>query len=169
MIDRIRRLTNSQEIIIVLFIGLGLFIYYSIRGLFTISSGPSGQWTYNLNELSTIMLLGVEITSLLFIGFILRQRGWKFSDTNFTFSFKAFFHGPIILLINFLVIGVVSWIITDNNITNAEKLDNTIEIETHKNYIIWGLLLVVNSIFEECCVQVISATFSFCKNTAFGV
>lgn len=148
MIERIKRLTDFQETIIVIVIALGLFIYSSLRGLFIISTGTSQSWIYYLNEHSSISILVIELVSLGLIGYLLSKRGWKFSDLNLKFSFKIVLQAILVLFITLVIGGLIFRLITDSGTLDSESLPS-VKYERHKNYLIWGLILVINSFFEE--------------------
>lgn len=148
MIERIRRLTDLQEAVLVIIISLGLPIYFSVRGLFTISTGPTGQWTYPRSDSGIIILLTMEVLSLAIIAYILNNRNWKLSDINFKVSFKTFLHGVSVLFVTLFLIGTVFWLINVEVLIDKGKI-STIKTEHDKNYLVWGLLLLINSIFEE--------------------
>lgn len=148
MIERIKRLTNFQEGILVITIALGLFIYSSIRGLLIISTGTSKKWTYLISENGSIGILVTEVIALAIIAFILYKRGWKFSELNLHLSSKIFFQGVMVLLINLLIGGLVTACIVYVIDVDRESLRPLVPVP-HKNYFIWGLVLVINSFFEE--------------------
>jgi membrane protease YdiL (CAAX protease family) len=148
MTERIKRLTDFQEIILVIVIALGLFIYSSVRGLFIISTGTTGTWTYLVSEYGSISILISELVSLGLIGYILSQRKWTFIDLNLTISFKVFFDAVLLIVITGLISGLVYGLVTSTIVTDPESV-SSLKFVPHKNYLIWGVMLVINSIFEE--------------------
>lgn len=148
MTERIKRLTDFQEIVLVIAIALGLFIYSSVRGFFIISTGTTGTWTYLLSEYGSISILVSEVISLGLIGYILSKRNWKFSDFNLTISIRIFFDAILVIVITVLISGIAYGIITSTILTDNESV-SSLKVVPHKNYLIWGVTLVINSIFEE--------------------
>jgi membrane protease YdiL (CAAX protease family) len=148
MIERIKRLTDFQEAILVIIIGLGLFIYASLHGLFIISTGTSKVWTYFLNENASISILVIELTTLPIIGFILFKRGWTFNNLNLNISLRIFVDAVLVLfaylLVGALVVGFFVLVLDIDRETSP-----SLQFVYHKNYFIWGLILVINSVFEE--------------------
>jgi uncharacterized protein len=148
MTERIKRLTDYQEIILVIVIALGLFIYSSIRGLFIISTGTTGTWTYVFNEYGSVSILISEIISLGLISYILRKRNWNISDLNLTISFRIFVDAVLLIVVTTLITGIVYGLITSIIVTDTNSVSN-LKFIPHKNYMLWGLMFVINSIFEE--------------------
>ena len=148
MTERIKRLTDLQEIVLVIAIALGLFIYSSVRGLITISTGTPGTWTRLLSEDGSISILVFEVISLGLIGYLLSKRNWNFRDLNLEISFKVFFDAILVIFTALLISGLVYWLVTVLVITDTESV-SSLNYVPHTNYLIWGLILVINSIFEE--------------------
>lgn len=148
MIERIKRLKNLQEGVLVIMIGLGLFIYSSLTGLYFILTGSSNTRTYFLSENGTMSIVVFEIISLTVIALILSTRGWRIIDLNLRISFRIVVEAVLLLLAALFVSGFIYRLITYILAVDTDVTEPVI-YEIHKNYAVWVLILIVNSIFEE--------------------
>jgi membrane protease YdiL (CAAX protease family) len=148
MVERIKRLTDFQEIILVLVIALGLFIYSSVRGLIIISTGSPGTWEYLFSEYDSITIIVSELVSLGLIGYVLSNRNWSSRDLRLTISFKILLHAIVLIFITGLISRIAYGIFTSIIPIDTESASN-LEFVPHTNYLIWVFTLVINSIFEE--------------------
>ncbi len=144
----IKRLTNLQEAVLVMLIGLGLFVYSSIHGLLIVTSDMSRTWTYDLSEITSYDMLFLELASLGIIALILSKRDWKITDLNFRLSVRAFADAILILIIIAIVSAVVMTVLSLWSSSEREAT-GSIQYTSHKNYLLWAVVLIVNSVFEE--------------------
>ncbi len=148
LIDKIKRLSNLQEAIIVVTIALGLFIYSSIRTLITISTGKPGKWEHFLSEYDTLTMLGFEIFALGLIAYLLSKRGWRFKDLNLNISIKICLQAIALIIVTILLSALVSELFIHVSEIDPQSY-SSLHYETHKTYWLWSLMLIINSFFEE--------------------
>jgi|GEM_PF-5222030 len=148
MIERIRRLTNLQEAILVIVIGLGVFIYSSISGLLMLSTRSPKTWTYFFNEYGSLTIVVIEVITLAIIALILNKRGWKLEHLNLKISFTIILRSILLLFLTLFTTGLVYRLMTYSGTADNDAIES-IKYVYHKNYLIWGLVLIINSLFEE--------------------
>ncbi len=108
----IKKLSPITELILVLIIGFGLFIYSSTCSFFIVNSDYTHSWMYKITSQSEYLVVIQEVISFLIIFYILKVRGWKLTDFNLTFTFRMIW---IALLIMFIrnIIGNIGYKILD--------------------------------------------------------
>ena len=148
MITWLRKRSSLQEGIFVFTIGLGFFIFNSAASYFYISGFPDEHWTYQFKENGHIFLLVYEVLAMILIAGVLIPRGWKLNDINLRFSWRALLHGFVIVVVTILAISSTYLLVTSAEVTSPES-KNAITFGTHQNYLIWMLIIIINSVFEE--------------------
>lgn len=140
------RINIILEVIFVLLLGFGLFIYSSTRTAFFTNSIVAKTQTYNSFDFIFIVIYDVIV--LFIIAYFLRYRRWTLQDFNLDFR-------PIMLGIGFLLafIRVSSGILLNNLIDSLNLFDqisiNDSSISIQSNFFSIALIVIVNSFFEE--------------------
>lgn len=139
------RLSKIAEVLIVLTLGFGLFIYSSTIAFLNNSDAPTLQ-TYNSYDF--IFIVVYEIIILTIIAYYLKHRNWSIKDFNLDFTFKMI--GVAILLVvlreglGMLFIKIIS----TSKIFSPETI-NEPSISFQTNIVSIVLMVIVNSIYEE--------------------
>lgn len=144
----IKRLSPTTELITILIIGFGLFIYSSTRSFFVVNSDYSHSWIYKITSQGHYSIVIYETIALLIIMYILKVRDWKISDFNLTFTFRLIW---VALLIMFIrnIIGNVGFKILEVFKVVDESTVKHVQYGLEANWISISLIIIVNSIFEE--------------------
>jgi membrane protease YdiL (CAAX protease family) len=158
MLDRLKKLTNFQEAVLVLTIGLGFFIFNSLKSFFILmtrdsdaggsETGDSQIWIYNFDDQGGLSLVIIEIGALILIALILKQRNWSINDFNLSLSFRAILHGAIILVVEISILILVSLFLTETQVVDKETQD-AVTLVNSQSYFVMTLILIINSFFEE--------------------
>jgi len=139
-------LKTIAEVIIVLTLGFGLFIYSSTKTAFFSDSIATSTQDYNSYDFAFIILYDFIILSI--IVYFLKYRRWTIKDFNLDFT-------PIMLGIGLILafVRISSGIIVSNTIEFINILSpNTVSgpaITLHTNFLSTAIIVVVNSFFEE--------------------
>jgi len=144
----IKKLPPSIELIIVLLLAFGLFIYSSTRSFFIVSSDYTHSWIYKITNQEHFSIIIYEIIAFFIILYILKVRGWKFSDFNLDFTFRLIFVGLILVLIRNVISNVGFRIIELASIAD-ESTTKHVRFGLEANWISISLIIIINSIFEE--------------------
>lgn len=144
----IKRLSPTTELITVLIIGFGLFIYSSTRSFFVVNSDYTHSWIYKITSQGHYSIVIYETIALFIIIYILKVRDWKISDFNLTFTFRLFW---VALLIMFIrnIIGNVGFKVLELFMVVDETTVKHVQFGLEANWISISLIIIVNSIFEE--------------------
>lgn len=140
------RWSNAIELIIVLFLSLGLFMYASTTTFIETLQGRRQAQTYN--NFDFLFIIVFEIIVLCLITIILNFRGWKLSDFNLSFSARMWWDALLIIILRvilgFTFVGILSLF----PFFKMDEISNT-DISLQMNLVISFLVLIVNSIYEE--------------------
>lgn len=144
----IKRLSPTIELIAILIIGFGLFIYSSSRSFFVVNSDYTHSWIYKITSQGHYSIIIYEIFALLIIIYILKVRDWKISDFNLTFTLRLIW---IALLIIFIrnIIGNVGFKILEAFQIVDDTTTKHVQYGLEANWISISLIIIINSIFEE--------------------
>ena len=144
----IKKLSPTTELIAILLIGFGLFIYSSTRLFFVVSSDYTHSWIYKITSQGHYSIVIYETIALLIIVYILKVRDWKISDFNLTFTVRLIW---IALLIMFIrnVIGNVGFKILEAFSVVDDTTAKHVQYGLEANWISISLIIIINSIFEE--------------------
>lgn len=144
----LNKLSPTIELLIVLILGFGLFIYSSTNSFLAVNSDFSHSWNFKITSLGHSIILIYETIALFIIVYILKVRGWKISDFNLEFTFRLIW---IALLLVFVrnVVGTIAYKIFEH----ATVIDNSgakhIQYGLKANWIVISLLIIINSVYEE--------------------
>ncbi len=144
----IKKLSPTTELITILIIGFGLFIYSSARSFFIVNSDYTHSWIYKVTSQGHYSILIYEIIALLMIIYILKIRDWKISDFNLTFTFRLIWIALLIMFIRNIIGNVGFKIFEAFNIVD-ETTTKHVQYGLEANWISISLIIIINSIFEE--------------------
>lgn len=139
------RLSKIAEVLIVLTLGFGLFIYSSTIAMLNNSDASTLQ-TYSSYDF--IFIVVYEIIILTIIAYYLKHRNWLIKDFNLDFTFRMV--GVAILLVVLregLGMPFIK-IISTSKILSPETI-NEPSISFQTNIVSIVLMVIVNSIYEE--------------------
>jgi membrane protease YdiL (CAAX protease family) len=137
-----KRASNIAEALFVLTLGFGLYIYSS-TSTFINSSKVTTSQTYNSYDF--VFMVAFDVIVLTIIAYFLKYRQWTFKDFNLDFSVKMFGVAILLVLIRQATGYVVNSSLAALNIMSFEKPS----ISLPSNIVSIGLIVVVNSIYEE--------------------
>ena len=144
----IKELSPTTELITVLIIGFGLFIYSSTRSFFVVNSDYTHSWIYKITSQGNYSILIYEIIALVMIIYILKVRDWKITDFNLTFTFRLIWIALLIMFIRNIIGNVGFKIFEVFNIVD-ETTAKHVRYGLEANWISISLIIIFNSIFEE--------------------
>jgi len=148
MNNLIKKLSPTAELLIVMILGFGFFIYGSNRSFFVVNSDYTHSWIYKLTSQGHFSLVIHETIALLIIIYILKVRDWSISDFNLTFTVRLIWIGLLIMFIR-NIIGNVGLKIFEAIGLVDDSILNHVQYGSEANWISMALIVVVNSIFEE--------------------
>lgn len=144
----IRKLSPTIELLVVLTLGFGLFIYSSTRGFFVVNSNYNHSWTYKITSQGNISIVIYETIALLMILYILKIRNWKLSDFNLDFAFKMIGVGILLIFIRNIIGNITFKLFELGNVVNQSSAKH-VQFGLESNWIIVSLIIVINSFYEE--------------------
>ena len=144
----IKKLSPTTELITILIIGFGLFIYSSTCSFFVVNSDYTHSWTYKITSQSHFSIVIYEIVALLIIFYILKVREWKMSDFNLTFTFRLIWIALLIMFIRNLIGNVGFKILEAFQVVDDTTVKH-VQYGLEANWISISLIIIINSIFEE--------------------
>lgn len=139
------QISSFVEILIVLSLGFGIFIYSSTVSIIQHSHTHPSQ-TYNSYDF--IFIVVYEFVALVIIGFYLKSRNWKFQDFNLDFTFKMIGIAILLVLTREVLGAVIASSLKSFGILNPEIIKSPI-ISLQTNIVSILLITIVNSIYEE--------------------
>ena len=139
------RLGIIAEVVLVLLLGFGIFIYSSTRAIIQ-DSGISNTQTYSSYDF--VFICVYEIIILTIIGYFLKYRQWSIHDFHLDFRFKllgiALFLDLLRLILGF---ALTKTFITLNIVNHEFITQNPISLQVNNLSII--LIILINSIYKE--------------------
>ena len=144
----IKRLSPTIELITILIIGFGLFIYSSTRYFFVVNSDYTHSWIYKLTSQGHFSIVIYETIALLIIIYILKVRDWKISDFNLSFTFRLIWIALLIMFIRNFISNFGFKILEAFNVVD-ESATMHVQYGLEANWISISLIIIINSIFEE--------------------
>lgn len=144
----IRKFSPAIELLIVLLLGFGLFIYSSTRGFFIVNSDYNQSWTYKITSHGDFSVVIYEIISLFIIFYILKVRDWRCSDFNLEFTFRMIWTALLIIFVRNIIGSVGYKIFEFANIVD-KTTPNHVQYALKSNWISLSLIIVINSVYEE--------------------
>ena len=144
----IKNLSPLAELILVLILGLGQFIYSSTRGFFVVTSTFDHSWTYQYTSHERYSLVIYELLALLLIGYVLKVRDWSIKDFNLDFTFRLIWIG-LLLMFARNIIGSISFKLFElMNVVN-DKAATHVQFGLTADWVSLALVIVINSVYEE--------------------
>jgi uncharacterized protein len=144
----IKKLSPTTELILILSIGFGLFIYSSTRLFLVVNSDYTHSWIYKLSSQETYSTLIYEIIALLIIIYILKIRNWTLSDFNLTFTFRLIWIALLLMFIRNIIGNIGFKILEAFNVVNDSTAKH-VQFGLEINWIGISLIIIINSVFEE--------------------
>jgi membrane protease YdiL (CAAX protease family) len=138
-------MSNMAEVFVVLTLGFGLFIYSSTTEIISNSSAPTTQ-TYNSYDF--VFIIVYEIVALTILAYFLKLRHWTLEDFNLDFSVKMLVIAMLLVIIRETTGILVSQALKALRVVNPETITET-SISLQSNIVSIGLIVIVNSIYEE--------------------
>jgi uncharacterized protein len=144
----IKKLSPTTELIVILIIGFGLFIYSSTRSFFVVNSDYTHSWVYKITSQWNYSVVIYEIIALLIIIYILKVRDWKISDFNLTFTIRLIWIALLIMFIRNIISNIGFNILESFNIVDDSTVQH-VRFGLDANWISISLMIIINSFFEE--------------------
>lgn len=139
------RLSIIAEVLIVLTLGFGLFIYSSTIAILN-NSDTSTLQTYNSYDF--IFIVVYEIIILTILAYYLKHRNWSIKDFNLDFTFKMIVVAIFLVVLREGIGMLIIKITSTSKIFSLETINEPI-ISFHTNIVSIALMVIVNSIYEE--------------------
>jgi membrane protease YdiL (CAAX protease family) len=134
-----------MELIIVLLIGFGLFIYSSTNSFLDNIESPTEQ---DFNSFDFYFIVIYELIALTIIIYILKKRKWNIQNFNLDFKLNVLFIALILVILRYSLNFILYESLTFFNLFNPELIPQTEFVFSISTFSI-VLMLIVNSIFEE--------------------
>lgn len=144
----IKNLSPVAELIIVMFIGFGLFVYSSTYRFFVINSELEHIWTYQFTSRGEYTLIIYELIAMLMIGYLLKVRNWKLKDFNLDFTYSFIWIAFLLLFIRNMITAFCFSMFELMGLVNVKDIDH-IQYSLSANWISIALIVVINSVYEE--------------------
>lgn len=144
----IKNLSPLAELIIVIIVGFGVFIYSSTRGFFIVTSTFDHTWTYKFTSLGGYSLVIYELFALLIIGYLLKVRDWSLKDFNFDFTFRLIWIGLLLMFARNMIGGICYKLFILVNVMD-EAAAKHVQFGLNADWLSTALIIVVNSVYEE--------------------
>lgn len=139
------RLSKIAEVLIVLTLGFGLFIYSSTIAILNNSDASTLQ-TYNSYDF--IFIVVYEIIILTILAYYLKHRNWSIKDFNLDFTYKMIGVAILLVVLREGLGMLFTRIISTSKILSPETI-NEPSISFQTNIVSIVLMVIVNSIYEE--------------------
>ena len=140
-----KTLGQAAELIAVLLIGFGIFIYSSTQIFFENNISPIRQ---DYSSFDFYFIVAYEVIAFLLIIFILKKRKWTVQDFNLDFRANMLVIALLLIALRFITTSILNYILTSANLFNLE-LNAPPEINLNVSMFSVILMLFVNSFFEE--------------------
>ena len=144
----IKNLSSLAELIIVLIVGFGVFIYSSTRGFFIVTSTFDHSWTYNFTSLGQYSLVIYELFALLMIGYLLKAREWSLKDFNLDFTLRLIWIGLLLMFAGNMIGGICYKLFTLANVVDDAAAKH-VQFGLKADWFSIVLIIVINSVYEE--------------------
>jgi len=144
----IKKLSPTTELIIVLIIGFGFFIYSSTRSFFVVNSDYSHSWIYKTTSQSYYSIVIYEVIALLIIIYILRVRNWRLIDFNLGFTFRLVWIALLLMFIRNIIGNIGFKVLELTNVIDDSTIKH-VQYGLETNWISISLIIIINSIYEE--------------------
>lgn len=139
------RLSIIAEVIIVLILGFGIFIYASTIAIIQDSDRSNSQ-TYTSYDF--IFICVYEIVILVVIGYILKYRQWKINDFHLDFKLKMLWIAILLDMLRLTLGSILTQGLITLKMANHELITQN-PISLHVNTVSIVFIILINSIYEE--------------------
>lgn len=136
------------EFICVLIIGFGIFLFFSTIRFLQINPEIGKTEFLPFGNFGLYTTVIYEVIALIIIGIILKSRNWKLSDFHLNFKVKMIFIALLLLIIYTIIVRLAIFSLEQFNIIQPEAIGKT-SISVSANWISIGLIVIVNSFYEE--------------------
>lgn len=140
-----KNIGEIAETFIVLTLGFGLFIYSSTIAIIDNSKVSTTQ-IYDSYDF--VFIVGYEIIILTIIAYFLKYRGWIIKDFNLDFKINLIGIAVLLIIIRETAGALLTHFLTMLGVLN-QGLINEPFISIQSNIFSIGLILIINSIYEE--------------------
>jgi membrane protease YdiL (CAAX protease family) len=144
----IKKFSPTTELIVILIIGFGLFIYSSTLSFFVVNSDYTHSWTYRITSQGHFSILIYETIAFLIIIYILKVRDWKLWHFNLSFTIRLIWIALLIMLIRNFISNIGLKILEIFKVVDDTTV-NHVQYGLEANWISILLIIIINSIFEE--------------------
>lgn len=144
----IKNLSPFIELIIVLTIGFGLFIYSSTYGFFIVTSTFDHSWTHKLTSQGGYSIVIYEVIALSIIFWILKIRDWSLKDFNLDFAVRLIWIGLLLMVVRNMIGGMSFKLFELLNVVD-DKAVNHVKFASKADFTSMALIIVINSVYEE--------------------
>jgi len=144
----IKNFSPFVELIIVLTIGFGLFIYSSTYGLFIVTSTFDHPWTYKITSQGEYGVVIYEIIAFSIIAWVLKLRNWSLNDFHLDFKIRFIWIG-LLLMYASGTIGGLSFKLFEFLKVVDEQAAKHVQFTSKADFISIALIVVINSVYEE--------------------
>jgi membrane protease YdiL (CAAX protease family) len=148
IIKLIRNLSPKVELVIVLILGFGLFIYSSTLSFFIVNSNYSKTWTYKLTNEAYFSIVIYETLALFVILYILKARDWKLADFNLDFTIRMIWVGFLLIIVRNVISNILIKAFEFSNILDQTTTKH-VQYGLESNWISISLIIIINSFYEE--------------------
>jgi uncharacterized protein len=139
------RISKIAEVFIVLTLGFGFFIYSSTTVIINNSKASTTQ-TYDSYDFAFIIVY--EIIILTIIAYFLKQKHWTLRDFNLDFTLKMCGVAILLVIIRETIGIFITQTLTALRVLNPVTI-NEPSISFQSNIVSVGLIIIINSIYEE--------------------
>ena len=144
----IRKFSPTLELILILILGFGLFIYSSTVSFFAVHSNYGQSWDYQISNFSHSTILIYEAIVFLIILYFLKIRDYKLTDFNLKFTFRLIWVALLLVVLRNLTGGLVTKVFEFATIIDDAGTKH-VQYGLKANWIVISLFIVINSIYEE--------------------
>ncbi|WP_299577163.1 CPBP family intramembrane glutamic endopeptidase [uncultured Sunxiuqinia sp.] len=144
----IRKFSPTIELLIILILGFGLFIYSSTISFFAVNSDYTHSWGYKITNFSHSTILIYEVIAFSIILYILKVRAWRLTDFNLSFKFRLIWVALLLLVLRNITGGILSKIFEFATVIGDTGTKH-VHYGLEANWIVILLFVVINSIYEE--------------------
>jgi membrane protease YdiL (CAAX protease family) len=146
----LKNLNRNQELLVVILLAFGLFIFFSNQFFFRlIAENLQEKVNYNPSNFKFYFILIYELLIMAMLAYFLKVRGWKLQDFNLDISFKILGIGVLLLMFSNLILNII-YMLPEYLSVNIESTTYQLNIKptAHIGIIILSSV-IINPIFEE--------------------
>jgi len=137
------RIFNILELLGVIFVGFGFFIYSSTKTFIENNGTPTNS---ELSTASFYFIIFIEVIALAIILYILRKRNWKLKEFNLGFQFNMILVTLILIGLRYGLTFLFQSLLSSLDFMNFSP---EVDLVFNASFCSIVLILIVNSFFEE--------------------